>query len=112
MEQMAPAPDRLVSALFLAFCLASFAWGMRAFFVQPRGFTRGMKVITVVSAVFAVLHLGAILLAGDVLTVFNLTAIAMYCIALILYWWAISVNRRTPLAAAFSFNSPRHLMQE
>src|SRR5258705_4452170 len=97
MEQMAPAPDRLVSALFLAFCLASFAWGMRAFFVQPRGFTPGMKVITVVSAVFAVLHLGAILLAGDVPIVLNLTAVSLYCMQLLHYRLATVLTYRIHL---------------
>jgi protein-S-isoprenylcysteine O-methyltransferase Ste14 len=105
-------PDRLVLILFLVACLASFGWGMRAFFVQPCGFTGGMKLIARVSVAFAVLHLAAILLARGVPVVLDIIAALMYSIALLLYWWAIAANRNTPLSAAFSPDSPQHLMQE
>lgn len=81
---------------------------MRAFFVQPVGYTLGMRVITACGALFGILHLVAIL-ASNIIPAQSFASSAIYLMALALYWWAISANRRLPLSAAFSPDLPKHL---
>lgn len=93
--------------VLLTACLASFAWGMSCFFRRPEKGSGGMKVIQLCGTVFALLHLGAILLldivAGGI-------AAVLYACSLALFWWAIRSNRRHPLSAAFLNDVPQHLM--
>jgi len=102
---------RFVSAGLLLACLASFGWGMRKFFSQPSGATAGMRVIKICGAVFAVLHLGAIVLNGEVTAGQMVTATSLYLCALGLFWWAIRTNSPRPLSAAFSPDAPQHLVE-
>lgn len=99
-----------VPAALLLVCLASFAWGMECFFVRPEGMTRGMRLIGVLGAVFGSVHV-LTLLSMPSRPAQRAAASAMYLCALGLYWWAISVNRRRPLSAAFSSDAPVGLVQ-
>lgn len=98
-------------ATLMVLCLGSFVWGMRAFFVQPAGYTAGMKVITISSAICALIQLAAIISARDVPLKWTIAATMAYLGSMALYWWTISVNRQTPLSAAFSPDLPTHLVQ-
>jgi protein-S-isoprenylcysteine O-methyltransferase Ste14 len=84
---------------------------MRVFFVQPAGYTTGMKVITTLGAAFAVLHFTAIVSAHHVPVEWSVAAFVAYLGSLALYWWTVAVNRAQPLSAAFSPDVPRHLVQ-
>lgn len=98
-------------AALMVLCLGSFVWGMRAFFVQPAGYTAGMKFITISSAICALIQLAAIVSALDVPLKWTIVATMAYLGSMALYWWTISVNRKTPLSAAFSPDLPTHLVQ-
>src|SRR5579872_5802170 len=100
----------LLCAALLVICLGSFRWGMIKFFSQPAGSTTGMKVISLCGAGFALLHLAAILLSPGILPAWGMAAALMYLCALGLFWWAISANTPRPLSAAFSPDSPEHLV--
>jgi protein-S-isoprenylcysteine O-methyltransferase Ste14 len=103
---------QIILAIMLVVCLASFGWGMRSFFVQPSGYTQGMKVIAVCGYTFAALHLGAILLARGVSRERFWLAASIYAAGLALYWWAIATNRKRRLSAAFSDDLPTHLVED
>jgi hypothetical protein len=49
-----------LSGGLLLVCLASFSWAMRKFFSKPAGDNSGMKAIRYCGAVFAIIHLAAI----------------------------------------------------
>lgn len=102
---------QITLAILLSVCLASFGWGMRVFFAQPSGYTSGMKAITACGYAFAVLHLGAILLARSVSRERFWSAAMIYAAGLALYWWAIAANRKFRLSAAFSDDVPIHLVE-
>lgn len=102
---------QLLMTAFMVACLGSFVWGMRAFFIQPAGYTKGMKFITISSGICAIIQLAAIISAADVPLKWTLVATLAYLGSLALYWWTISVNRKTPLSAAFSPDTPTHLVQ-
>jgi protein-S-isoprenylcysteine O-methyltransferase Ste14 len=102
---------QLLMAALMVLCLGSFVWGMRAFFVQPAGYTAGMKFITISSAICAIIQLAAIISARDVPLKWTFVAAIAYLGSMALYWWTISVNRKTPLSAAFSPDLPTHLVQ-
>jgi protein-S-isoprenylcysteine O-methyltransferase Ste14 len=100
----------LLAALLIA-CLGSFRWGMLKFFSQPAGATTGMKVISICGAASALLHLAAIVLTPAIPASQALAGALVYLCALGLFWWAISTNSRRPLSAAFSPDSPEHLVE-
>jgi protein-S-isoprenylcysteine O-methyltransferase Ste14 len=99
-----------ILAALLAVCLASFAWAMQKFFVQPAGMTAGMKLIKVCGILFGILHLAAILAAPAISTVRGAGGAALYLFALGLFWWALNTNSQKPLSAAFSPDPPAHLV--
>jgi protein-S-isoprenylcysteine O-methyltransferase Ste14 len=99
-----------IIVLFLA-CLGSFAWGMECFFVRPAGVNRGMRLISLLGAVFAAVHMATLFLE-PVNAARAAVAAPMYVCALGLFWWAITVNRRVPLSAAFSKDPPIRLVQQ
>lgn len=94
----------------LLICLASFTWGMRKFFLRPAGMTPGMKVVNVLGASCAVLHVVAILTTGSIDLNRTLGGAAIYLSALALFWWAIRTNAKAPLSAIFSPDHPAHLV--
>ena len=101
-----------LTALLLASGLASFAWGMRKFFVQPSGSTSGMKLISGCGFAFAALHFVAILLPDGVTAERGSVAALLYIWSMGLFWWAIRTNSTVRLSAAFSDDVPVHLVQE
>jgi protein-S-isoprenylcysteine O-methyltransferase Ste14 len=103
---------QITLATLLGACLVSFGWGMRSFFVQPSGYTPGMRVIAACGYTFAALHLGAILLARHVPLERFCLAGSLYAAGLALYWWAIATNRKRRLSAVFSDDLPTHLVQD
>jgi protein-S-isoprenylcysteine O-methyltransferase Ste14 len=102
---------RLIGTGLLLACLGSYAWGMRRFFAQPAGDTAGMAVIRICGAVFAVVHAGALIFTPGIEAGALEAAIALYLAALGLYWWAIRTNSPRPLSAAFSPDTPQHLVE-
>lgn len=100
----------LLATLFVL-CFGSFAWGMRRFFKQPAGAVPGMKVISFCGLIFSIIHLVLILSATSVRPAWRIVAAALYICSLILFWWALASNREKPLSAAFSPDSPSHLVQ-
>jgi protein-S-isoprenylcysteine O-methyltransferase Ste14 len=101
-----------VAAGLLLCCLGSFLWAMLNFFSRPARATNGMKVISACGIAFASLHLGAILLVPRWIPARAIIADSFYICALGLFWWAILINYRQPLSAAFSPDIPVHLMQD
>jgi protein-S-isoprenylcysteine O-methyltransferase Ste14 len=99
-------------ALLLFACLASFAWGMRKFFVQPSGSTPGMRVISACGVLFASLHFFAILVTSSITPERGLVAVLLYAWSLGLFWWAIKTNVAARLSAAFSPDLPVHLVED
>jgi protein-S-isoprenylcysteine O-methyltransferase Ste14 len=98
------------SALLLLVCLASFAWGMRNFFVQPAGSTPGMRFIGALGVLFGVLHFVAIFLTNSITGERGSLAALLYLCSLGLFWWAIRTNSSARLSAAFSPDVPVHLV--
>ena len=100
------------SALLLLVCLASFAWGMRNFFIQPAGSTAGMKIISASGVVFAALHFVAIFLGNNITAERGCVGALLYLWSLGLFWWAIRTNSAARLSAAFSPDVPVHLVED
>jgi hypothetical protein len=94
----------------LSACLASFGWSMAKFLSRPAGSTIGWGVIGVCVG-FSILHLTAILLTPVVRADRGLAAALLYLCALGLFWWAVQVNWRRPLALIFAPDSPLHLVE-
>jgi protein-S-isoprenylcysteine O-methyltransferase Ste14 len=109
--QMALSGWQWVTALLLLSCLASFAWGMRKFFVQPSGSTAGMKLIRGCGMVFAALHLAGIFLPNSITVERGSAGALLYLCSLGLFWWAIRANSAARLSAAFSRDLPAHLVE-
>jgi protein-S-isoprenylcysteine O-methyltransferase Ste14 len=101
---------QLPCAFLLLACLASFAWGMKSFFVQPAGATRGMRITKFSGLVCSVLHFSLILTSRMDSGKAQL-ATALYLLSLGLFWWAIHANRARPLSAVFSPDLPIHLVK-
>ena len=100
-----------LTAMLLASCLSSFAWGMRRFFVQPTGSTSGMKIISACGILFGALHFVAIFLRDSVTAERAYLAALLYIWSLGLFWWAIQANSAARLSAAFSDDLPVHLVE-
>ena len=90
--------------------LTTFAWAMRKFFFKPSGDGAGMKMIRAFSSVSALLHLAAILATPESTPIQILAAASLYASGLALFFWALRANRERRLSAAFSLDSPRHLV--
>jgi protein-S-isoprenylcysteine O-methyltransferase Ste14 len=103
---------QLVSGGLLAACLASFAWAMRRFFLQPAGLTPGMQAIKYCGIVFGLLHVAAIAVTPGIPPVRGIAGVALYVCALALFWWAIRASLSRPLSAAFSPDLPGHLVAQ
>ena len=101
-----------ISALLLMACLMSFAWAMRNFFVQPAGRTRGMKIISASSIVFAALHFIAILAGNNITPERGCVGALLYLWSLGLFWWTLRTNAAVRLSAAFSPDVPLHLVED
>lgn len=100
----------LLAVLLLA-CLGSFTWAMRSFFVKPDRMTPGLTITLLAGVVFAVSHFFVILRSHDLHPIAVGAGIALYLLALAVFWWAISAHRAKPLAACFSEDEELHLVQ-
>ncbi len=89
-------------------CLGSFGWAMRYFFKRPHGPTRMMRLTSLVGTICAVSQLGVIWLAG-VSIPWVWLGWGCYVISLIVFYWAVAVNRQRPLSWAYSTDTPLHL---
>ena len=107
---MNPSGWQWISASLLLACLASFAWAMQKFFVQPAGLTLGMKTTKACGVAFGVFHLAAIVATPGVTRVQGVCGVVLYLAALALFWWAINTSLRQPLSAVFSPDLPTHLV--
>ena len=102
----------MLSAGLLLGCLISFRWAMQNFFSCPVGDTAAIRLIRVCGTAFAVLHLFAIVLTPNAARGQVAAAASLYVSALALFWWAIRTNAALPLTAAFSNDTPHHLVQQ
>jgi protein-S-isoprenylcysteine O-methyltransferase Ste14 len=98
--------------MLLFACLGSFAWSMRNFFVRPAKLTAGLRVTLLAAFVFACLHVVAIFTTDTYVTQAALVGCVSYVLALVIFWWAIAVNRKRPLAACFSEREQLHLVEQ
>jgi protein-S-isoprenylcysteine O-methyltransferase Ste14 len=101
---------QILSGVLLAACLASFAWAMRRFFLQPAGLTAGMQAIKYCGLAFGLLHLAAIAVTPGISTLHAVAGVALYGCSLAIFWWAIRASLARPLSAAFSPDLPAHLV--
>jgi protein-S-isoprenylcysteine O-methyltransferase Ste14 len=106
---MAQVPLQPVLILLLLSCLVSFGWAMRYFFVRPIGMTAGMRITSGLAFLFSILHLAVLLRARHLVPERGWIAVILYLSSLGLFWWAVRVNRRSPLSACFSTDVPSHL---
>jgi len=83
---------------------------MRKFFFKPSGDNSGMKVIRASSSLSAFLNVVAILATPQVSVRQALMGAAMYLSGLVLFYWAIRTHGKRSLSAAFSPDSPSHLV--
>ena len=108
---MHPLLCQVTLALLLLSCLASFAWAMRNFFIQPERSTVGMKLTVFLGSTFALLHVGFIFAARAIRPELAAISALLYGAALGIFWWAIATNRVKPLSACFSKEDQLHLVQ-
>ncbi len=102
---------RVLLAVLLIACFASFSWAVRNFFVKPERVTSGLKVTLAIGTVFGLLHLAVILRAPVLVPAAVLGAVVLYSLALVMFWWAIRANSVKPLSACFSEDEQLHLVQ-
>ena len=100
----------LLSIGLLVASLASFSWAMRKFFFKPSGDNAGMKIIRACSSLSAFLNVVAILATPEVSARQTLMGAALYVSGLVLFYWAIRTHGKRSLSAAFSPDSPNHLV--
>ena len=104
---------RILSLVGLLVCVGSFVWGMSGrFFREYGGKTLGFRVIQVAGAISFVSNLGALLAHDRFEAGPGLAGIALYCLSLVLFWWAVRVHRAAPPTHAFSNDLPQSLVRE
>jgi protein-S-isoprenylcysteine O-methyltransferase Ste14 len=103
--------EQLTSIALCLLCFGSFAWGMRKFFLQPSGYTVGMKVTTSIGLLFAAGNFISLILPAAAGQHFIFGSL-FYLASLSLFWWAIRTNYRKPLSAVFSSDQPAHLVKD
>lgn len=98
----------LVAALGLCFC--AFAWAIRCHFRsgQPVGF--GMRAISVLGLLFALLHAGVLVMTpvGRWSTV---AALGLYALSQGVFWWAVAASRAQRLSLAYSGQHSAFLLE-
>lgn len=99
-----------LSIVLMLTSLAAFSWGMRKFFYKPAGDSPGMKVIRACGTSFAVLHCVAMAATPEATARQALAAASLYVGSLMLFYWAIRTHGQRFLSAAFSPDSPNHLV--
>ena len=92
-------------------CMASFSWAMRRFFVKSKPpFNLEQRLIIYLGALWALLHIGALLIAPSLGPVPLALGLLCCSASLALFWSAIQANRAQPLHWAFESDKPRHLV--
>ena len=99
----------ILTFVLLLSCLLSFAWAMKHFFTHPTGSSFGMRLIKISGIVFGILHVHGVLTTPSDWQ-YAFAGWAIYCVSLALFWWTLQTNRRTALSAAFSVDTPQHLV--
>jgi protein-S-isoprenylcysteine O-methyltransferase Ste14 len=101
---------RAILSVALGACLASFVWGMRNVFVLPSRPTSGMKLTALSGAVVGLLNFGVILASATLLTSLVFAALALYLLALGLFWWTALISGGRRLPACFTKIEPSGLV--
>ena len=103
-------PAQVLSLLLFIGCLASFGWGMRAFFAQPSGYTAGMRFTSALGIVCAIVDLTALAVIRGAPVERVWGGDGIYVASLILFWWTVQANRAQRLSAIFSPDLPQHVV--
>jgi protein-S-isoprenylcysteine O-methyltransferase Ste14 len=106
----------MVAALALSLALVtqfSFLWAIRRFFRTEGRPRAGMRAIAVLGGVSALAQIG--LLAWRCIEPMAFTGaqgagLALFVVALVLFWSAVRANRERPLTLAFTDDAPEHLV--
>ena len=91
-------------------CFASYGWGLARFFRMPGGRNSGHLVIAGATGASIFLHVLALTRFyrhGDARFA---AAMALYAVALVVFWWCVGVNRARPCSLAFSGDAPGHIV--
>ncbi|MBL8704257.1 MAG: isoprenylcysteine carboxylmethyltransferase family protein [Rhodospirillales bacterium] len=92
-------------------CFVSHAWGLVRFFWIPSGPEgRSSHIIERATAATILLHAVALLWFRDPAPWGTWSALALYAVSLVLFWWCVRINRAQPLSLAFSTDRPDHLV--
>jgi protein-S-isoprenylcysteine O-methyltransferase Ste14 len=91
-------------------CFASYAWGLARFFRRAAADSSNYRLITWATAASVIAQASTILLFYRHGSLRFAGAMALYAVALGMFWWCIRVNRARPLSLAFSTDAPDHLV--
>lgn len=106
----------MLAPLALALALVtqvSFVWAIRRFFRTEGAPRTGMRAIAALGAVSAVAQCGTLLwrcLSPVPFTGAQVVGLALFGVALALFWSAVHANRARPLTLAFTDDTPEHLV--
>lgn len=92
-------------------CFLSYGWGLARFFADPGG-GPGTGAVKWATTAAVAAHLSAILLFYNHGWFRFAAALALYCLSLGLFWWAVAATRARPLSLAFSPDRPLHLVTQ
>lgn len=102
-------PEALNVAAFAA-CFGSFFWGIHRFFTRHGGMPQGMQLTQRIGLTMAVWQLLVLVAPAPVEQGARWLALALYLLALALFWWTVASTRRSPLTLAFSDDAPESLV--
>lgn len=91
--------------------LGSFTWALRRHFRAPDGTPAGMKALTLVSSLAAVLFI-VLVLRNGVGTPGAVAFVVSSVLSMALFWWAIDTTRRRPPHLAHSDRDPDMLYED
>lgn len=91
-------------------CFGSFTWALQGgFFTSDRERNFGITATRAFGLIFMLLHLWALIFMPSSQPLLSNLGILLYVAALLLFWSAIAVNWKRPLALAFTSKPPHHL---
>ncbi len=94
--------DRLLVVVLAALTFASFLWAVRSFFVRNGDMHPGMRLIAIGGLATMLAQAAAFAWAPEVPGVAAAVGVAMYLLALVVFWSAVAAHQRKPPAIAFS----------
>ena len=97
--------------LFAIAPLASFSWGLRRHFRCSEGMPSGMRTLTAVSSLAALLFV-ALVIQDDVGGLAALVFVAVSCASTALFWWAVRTTKHKPPQLAHSQSDPDSLHED